>query len=119
MICEKCGHEPETTNEKLRGLFAARVGMPARVNRRSPDASTVELATEIHAAGRTAEALGLLAEDTVDPSRACPEFRRPVGFADPRPTAQNVVDALRAIEDITGEEPERFDEATGPMGGAA
>ena len=81
-ICPKCGHHTPTTNEKLRGMFAARVGMLAKVNRHSADAGHNALATEIVAA-----------EDCIDPSRACPDPRRAVGFIEFKP----------------GEEPERFD----------
>lgn len=80
--CPNCGHSTPTMNEKLRGLFAARVGMAAKVNRRNDDASHNELATEIRAA-----------EDVIDPSRAFGEPRRAVGFVEVKP----------------GEEPERFD----------
>ena len=91
-ICPHCGgHTPTPRHsEKLRELFAARVGMPAKVNRHSPDAAHNEMATDIAAA-----------EDCIDPRSACPEPRRAVGFIEFKP----------------GEEPERFDEFTGPMGG--
>ena len=105
-ICPKCGHHTPTTNEKLRGLSAARVGMVAKVNRRSLDAAANELATDVVAAAINGDALAIRsvvrhAEDYIDPSRACPEPRRAVGFIEFKP----------------GEEPERFDEFTGPMGG--
>ena len=91
-VCPHCGNHCPTPrhSEKLRSLFAARVGMPAKVNRHSADAGHNALATAIAAA-----------EDVIDPRSACTEPRRAVGF----------------IEVKTGEEPERFDEATGPMGG--
>lgn len=106
--CPHCGCTRPSVDQKLRGLFAARVGMAAKVNRRSDAASHNELATEIRAA-----------EDVIDPSRAFGEPRRAVGFVEFKPTPQNIVDSLRAIDDITGEEPERFDEFTGPIGGGA
>jgi len=89
-ICPKCGHHTPSPTAKHRELFAARVGMPAKVNRHSADAGHNALATEIRAA-----------EDCIDPRSACPEPRRAVGFIEVKP----------------GEEPERFDEFTGPMGG--
>jgi hypothetical protein len=82
--CPHCGHQHASVDQKLRSLFAARVGMAAKVNRRSDAASTNELATEIRAA-----------EDVIDPRSAFGEPRRAVGF----------------IEFKVGEEPERFDEA--------
>lgn len=91
-ICPKCGHHTPSHDAKLRALFAARVGMPARINRRNLDAAHNEMVTAMIAAH---------AEDVIDPSRACPEPRRAVGFIEFKP----------------GEEPERFDEFTGPMGG--
>lgn len=59
--CPHCGCTRPSVDQKLRGLFAARVGMPARLNRRSDAASTNELATEIQAA-----------EDVIDPRSAAP-----------------------------------------------
>ncbi len=93
-ICPHCGRHCPTPrhSEKLRSLFAARVGMPARVTRRSLDAAHNELVTALIAAH---------AEGVIDPRSACPEPRRAVGFIEFKP----------------GEEPEMFDEATGPMGG--
>lgn len=75
-ICPHCGgHTPTPRHsEKLRSLFAARVGMPARVNRHSADAGHNALATEIVAA-----------EDCIDPSRAFSEPRRAVGFIEVKP----------------------------------
>ena len=101
-ICPHCGgHTPTPRHsEKLRSLFAARVGLPAKVNRRSTDAAHNELATAMRAVN---------AEDVIDPRSACPEPRRAVEMPECGPSAQNIVDALRAIEDITGEETERFD----------
>ncbi len=80
--CPHCGCTRPSVDQKLRDLFAARVGMPARLNRRSDAASTNELAAEIHAA-----------EDVIDPSRAFGEPRRAVGFIEFKP----------------GEEPDRWD----------
>lgn len=91
-ICPKCGHHTPSPAAKHRELFAARVGMPAKVNRRNPDAAHNEMVTAMIAAH---------AEDVIDPSRACPEPRRAVGFIEVKPD----------------EETERFDEFTGPMGG--
>lgn len=48
--CPNCGHQTPRHDAKLRGMFAARVGMPAKINRRSPDAATNELATDVEAA---------------------------------------------------------------------
>ena len=90
--CPNCGHKSPSTDQRLRRLFAARVGMPAKVNRRNPDASRNELAVAMAAAN---------AEDVIDPRSACPLPPRTVGFVEFKP----------------GEEPERFDEMTGPMGG--
>lgn len=90
--CPNCGHTTPSHNAKLRSLFAGRVGLPARVNRRSADAAHNELATAMHAVN---------AEDVIDPRSAYTAPRRAVGFIEFKP----------------GEEPERFDEATGPMGG--
>ncbi len=47
--CPHCGCTRPSVDQKLRELFAARVGMPARLNRRSDAASTNELATEVEA----------------------------------------------------------------------
>lgn len=93
-ICPHCGRHCPTPrhSDKLRSLFAARVGMPAKVNRRSLDAAHNELVTALIAAH---------AEDVIDPRSACPDGPRAVGFIECKP----------------GEEPERFDEFTGPMGG--
>lgn len=93
-ICPHCGGHTPTTNHaaKHRDLFAARVGIPARINRRSPDAAHNELATAMRAASP---------EDVIDPRSAAVEPRRAVGFIEVKP----------------GEEPERFDEFTGPFGG--
>ena len=91
-ICPHCGKHTPTTNEKLRGMFAARVEKSAKVNRRNADAAHNEMATAMHA---------INAEDVIDPRSACPDGPRAVGFVEFKP----------------GEEPERFDEATGPMGG--
>lgn len=82
--CPHCGCTRPSVDQKLRGLFAARVGMPARLNRRSDAASTNELATEIQAA-----------EDVIDPRSAYASPRRAVGFIEFKP----------------GEEPDAFDEA--------
>ncbi len=57
--CPHCGHQHASVDQRLRSLFAARVGMAAKVNRRNDDASHNELATEIRAA-----------EDVVDPRSA-------------------------------------------------
>lgn len=75
----------ETTDQKLRRLFCARVGMPAKVSKRHEGASQNELATDIAAA-----------EDMIDPRSACPTPPRAVGFVE-----------------VKCEEPERFDEFTG------
>ena len=83
-ICPKCGHHTPSPAAKHRELFAARVGMPARINHRSPDAAHNELATAMRAVN---------AEDVIDPRSACPEPRRAVGFIEVKP----------------GEETERFD----------
>lgn len=64
--CPHCGCTRPSVDQKLRELFAARVGMPARLNRRSDAASTNELATAIAAA-----------EDVVDPRSAAPESPLP------------------------------------------
>lgn len=98
--CPHCGCTRPSVDQKLRELFAARVGMPARLNRRSDAASTNELATEIQAA-----------EDVIDPRSAYASPRRAVGFIEFKPTPQNIVDSLRAIDSITGEEPDAFDES--------
>lgn len=93
-ICPHCGRHCPTPrhSDKLRSLFAARVGMPAKVNRRSLDAAHNELATAMRAASP---------EDVIDPRSAAVEPRRAVGFIEFKPS----------------EEPERFDEFTGPFGG--
>ena len=85
-VCPHCGNHCPTPrhSEKLRSLFAARVGLPAKVNRRSTDAAHNELATAMRAVN---------AEDVIDPRSACPEPRRAVGFIEVKP----------------GEETERFD----------
>lgn len=84
----------ETTDQKLRRLFAARVGMTAKVSNRHQAASRNELATDIAAA-----------EDCIDPRSACPLPPRAVGFVEVKPGEF--------------EEPERFDEFTGGWGGEA
>lgn len=84
----------ETTDQKLRRLFCARVGMEAKVSKRHEAASRNELATDIAAA-----------EDMIDPRSACPDGPRAVGFVEVKP--------------CECEEPERFDEFTGPWGGVA
>jgi len=81
----------ETTDQKLRRLFAARVGMEAKVSKRHEAASRNELATAIFSA-----------EDCIDPRSACPDGPRAVGFVE-----------------VKGEERERFDEFTGGWGGEA
>jgi hypothetical protein len=80
--------------------------MPAKVNRRSLDAATNELATDVVAAAIDGDARAIRtvvrhAEGVIDPRSACPDGPRAVGFIEFKP----------------GEEPEMFDEATGPMGG--
>lgn len=97
-ICPKCGHHTPSPTAKLRSLFAARVGMPAKVNRRSPDAAHNEMATDVVAAAIDGDARAIRtvvrhAEDVIDPRSACPEPRRAVGFVEVKP----------------GEETERFD----------
>lgn len=64
--CPHCGHQHASVDQRLRSLFAARVGMAAKVNRRSDAASHNELATAIQAA-----------EDVVDPRSAAPESPLP------------------------------------------
>lgn len=115
-ICPHCGgHTPTPRHsEKLRSLFAARVGLPAKVNRRSTDAAHNEMATDVVAAAIDGDARAIRtvvrhAEDFIDPSRACPEPRRAVEMPECGPSAQNIVDCLRAIYDITGEDADRFD----------
>ena len=105
-ICPKCGHHTPSPTAKHRELFAARVGMPARINRHSADAGHNALATDVVASAIDGDARAIrtvvrYAEDCIDPRSACPDPRRAVGFIEFRP----------------GEEPERFDEFTGPMGG--
>jgi hypothetical protein len=73
---------------RLAKLIGGRVGRSAVLSVRSGAASANELATAIAAA-----------EDCIDPRSACPDPRRAVGFVEFKP----------------GEEPERFDECTGPM----
>lgn len=60
-ICPHCGNHCPTPrhSEKLRNLFAARVGMPATLHRPSADAGHNEFATAIFAA-----------EDVIDPHAA-------------------------------------------------
>lgn len=104
--CPNCGHTTPSHNAKLRTLFAGRVGMPAKVNRRSADAAHNELATDVVAAAIDGDARAIRsvvrhAEDVIDPRSAYTAPRRAVGFIEFKP----------------GEEPERFDEFTGPMGG--
>lgn len=71
--CPNCGHKSPSTDQRLRRLFAARVGMLAKVNRRNPDASRHELAVAMAAAN---------AEDVVDPRSARVELRREVPTED-------------------------------------
>ncbi len=90
--CQHCGRPTESVDQRLRGLFAARVGMPARLNRRSDAASTNELATAMRAA-KDGDIVGPFAEDVIDPRSAYASPRRAVGFIEFKP----------------GEEPERWD----------
>lgn len=90
MKYHKCPHcsQPLPSSHPL---VAATVNRPASVSTRHEAASRNEMATAIMAAN---------AEDVIDPRSACPLPPRAVGFVE-----------------VKGEEPERFDEFTGPMGG--
>jgi len=79
-----CEHCEQPLSNHARELIAGKVARAATVNRRNPDASHNEMATEIRAA-----------EDCIDPRSAAVDPRRAVGFIEFKP----------------GEEPDRFDEA--------
>ena len=82
----------ETTDQKLRRLFCARVGMPANVSKRHEAASRNELATDIAAA-----------EDCIDP-RSASGLEYISGLA----RAINNNRAVGFVE-VKGEEPDPFD----------
>ncbi len=124
--------------ESAKGLVAARVQRAATVNVRSADASRNELATALAAANaedvvdpRSAYTDPRRSVEFVE-CRSTPEIAANIAamqqvmheakratmmpaemFRDRgakfQPTPQNVVDSLRAIEDIAGEEPDPFD----------
>ena len=73
--------------------------------------------TTEHAEARLLADIAAVQSDTIDPNSVRTKPRRAAEMPECGPSAQNIVDCLRAIYDITGEEPERFDEFTGPMGG--